>query len=307
MCGSSSIERISLIKHLPLHCAASWKGHIECVRLLLSSGCSLLIPDHAGQTILEAAHPSVRRLLASFEGLSSGEKASQLKNGDEEASTTSPQSDSLSAPPLATLTDCNAYTIDPPPPTLWIVIPPGAKHAGAGSFVLDGFFSGAFLQQVDDLFSRLPIAHSSKPSCSARAYFCDSSNWVTAAMSAALDRARRSYSACNADGESASCDVRSWPGAEDLWDKATDTDASPERQSFCSRPMPHMRFLHYEHVGGYLPPHVDLRRTDDQGNKSTHTFILYLADCREGGETSLLRYLPKTSPSKRGKKLWKRA
>merc|ERR1712151_850019 len=49
-----------------------------------------------------------------------------------------------------------------------------------------------------------------------------------------------------------------------------------------------MRFLHYAEVGGGLPPHLDLARTDGQGRRSTHTFILYLADCVAGGETVLL-------------------
>jgi hypothetical protein len=52
--------------------------------------------------------------------------------------------------------------------------------------------------------------------------------------------------------------------------------------------MPHMRFLCYKQVGGILPPHIDLSRTDRNGNMSTHTFILYLTSCSTGGETSLL-------------------
>ena len=53
--------------------------------------------------------------------------------------------------------------------------------------------------------------------------------------------------------------------------------------------MPHMRFLHYADVGGGLPPHLDLVRTDEKGRRSTHTFILYLSDCSGGGgETVLL-------------------
>ena len=38
----------------------------------------------------------------------------------------------------------------------------------------------------------------------------------------------------------------------------------------------HMRFLHYETVGGWLPPHVDLSRTDKYGRTSRFTFILYV-------------------------------
>merc|ERR1712039_770381 len=52
--------------------------------------------------------------------------------------------------------------------------------------------------------------------------------------------------------------------------------------------MPHMRFLHGAEVGGGLPAHIDLARTDRDGQRSTHTFILYIPDCTDGGETVLL-------------------
>ena len=56
-------------------------------------------------------------------------------------------------------------------------------------------------------------------------------------------------------------------------------------------PIAHMRFLLYAEAGGGLPPHVDLSRTDATGRTSTHTFILYLSGCAEGGETVLLESL----------------
>ncbi|OQR82646.1 hypothetical protein ACHHYP_15730 [Achlya hypogyna] len=57
----------------------------------------------------------------------------------------------------------------------------------------------------------------------------------------------------------------------------------------CGRRLfPNMRFLHYESIGGYLPAHTDLSRTDADGVTSTTTFILYLTSCSSGGETNLL-------------------
>ena len=53
--------------------------------------------------------------------------------------------------------------------------------------------------------------------------------------------------------------------------------------------MPHMRFLHYSQIGGGLPAHVDLARTDEMGRRSTHTFILYLWNPSPGAETSEAR------------------
>ena len=53
-----------------------------------------------------------------------------------------------------------------------------------------------------------------------------------------------------------------------------------------------MRFLHYSHVGSSLAPHVDLYRVDQgSGQRSTHSFLLYLTTCDNGGETILLEDL----------------
>ena len=58
---------------------------------------------------------------------------------------------------------------------------------------------------------------------------------------------------------------------------------------------PHMRFLNYVQIGGFLPAHIDLSKTDGKGRVSTHTSILYVRDCGEGGETALLRSLTPTA------------
>merc|ERR1712151_689832 len=55
--------------------------------------------------------------------------------------------------------------------------------------------------------------------------------------------------------------------------------------------MPRMKFLHYPRPGGELPPHVDLHRVDSTGRQTTYTFLLYISDCSEGGETALLECL----------------
>jgi hypothetical protein len=62
--------------------------------------------------------------------------------------------------------------------------------------------------------------------------------------------------------------------------------ASPKRSV---NVFPHMRFLNYAEAGTVLAPHVDLCRVDSvTGNRSTHSFLLYVTDCEKGGETSLL-------------------
>ena len=52
--------------------------------------------------------------------------------------------------------------------------------------------------------------------------------------------------------------------------------------------LPQMRFLNYADSGGWLAPHIDLSRLDQNGRRSTHTFLLYLTTCENGGETALL-------------------
>jgi hypothetical protein len=56
---------------------------------------------------------------------------------------------------------------------------------------------------------------------------------------------------------------------------------------------PQMRFLDYP-PNGYVPPHVDLARTNSDGLRSTHTFILYLTSSsdHDGGATILLKEIP---------------
>eukprot|EP00501_MAST-03F_sp_TOSAG23-6_P002399 GSMAST32.ASY1.ANO1.2508.1 assembled CDS len=66
---------------------------------------------------------------------------------------------------------------------------------------------------------------------------------------------------------------------------------SYEKNKFQNEALPHMRFLHYDQIGGSLSPHIDLNRTNSDGRTSTHTFILYLTTCQYGGETALLKDL----------------
>jgi hypothetical protein len=52
----------------------------------------------------------------------------------------------------------------------------------------------------------------------------------------------------------------------------------------------YQRFLEYRKEGSSLDPHTDGTKVcDDTKRTSTHTLLLYLSDCNEGGETLLLR------------------
>mmetsp|Transcript_22992 Transcript_22992/g.42313 ORF Transcript_22992/g.42313 Transcript_22992/m.42313 type:complete len:755 (-) Transcript_22992:77-2341(-) len=132
-----------------------------------------------------------------------------------------------------------------------VLIPKGHCHAGAGTTVLDGLFSETFLLALQAVWQQLPLAPREKASPTDRAYFMDLDGWVTRCMNFAI---------ASATG-----------GAGEV--------------------LRHMRFLHYSRPGGSLPPHVDLPRVEPSGRRSTHTFLLYLTDCWEGGETMLLEGL----------------
>eukprot|EP00435_Cladocopium_sp_Y103_P071073 s62_g36.t1 len=148
-------------------------------------------------------------------------------------------------------------------PELTWLIPVDSDLAGAGSCLVDGGFQEPFLDQLESLFKSLPVAPNTKSCSSDRSYYCDSEGWVRQAFEAALE------------------------GIQQL--------------GVGHVTMPHMRFLHYSQIGGGLPAHVDLARTDELGRRSTHTFILYLwntsSPCKAetsearnagGGETVLL-------------------
>lgn len=132
------------------------------------------------------------------------------------------------------------------------VIPLGAQHAGAGTVYVDGAFEEALLGRLDALWRELPVAPKEKTSSNERSYFADVAGWVTSALDVAV--------AC-----------------------------AGLPQATASVPL--MRFLWYPHVGGALPAHVDLPRKDASGIRSTYTFLLYLQDCEDGGETHMLECL----------------
>jgi len=152
------------------------------------------------------------------------------------------------------------------------LIPMERDHPGAFSFFIDNFVTAAILEFLDDVWSILPVAPATdikkkkndKP-CSLRYYFCDGENYLSKILS------------------------KSIASVLNKGDGLDTVDAVI---------FPHMRFLDYQEPGSVLAPHVDLYKVDRiTGKRSTHTFILYLRDCDEGGETALLRELSPDGPS----------
>ena len=143
-------------------------------------------------------------------------------------------------------------------------------HPGAGSYLIDNVIPIYLQNFLDELWSQLPIAAASDVKkkknalnvpCSKRYYFCDSEGNFCKVFAEFIS------SSFNRDSHG--------------------HDSSRRVDVF-----PHMRFLNYTDAGSALSPHVDLCKIDNKsGRRSTHTFILYLRDCVEGGETALLRNL----------------
>ena len=152
-----------------------------------------------------------------------------------------------------------------------------------GGFCVDGAFGEAFLGRLEVLWRSLPVSAEEQTggrpgrlkggggrgyaqTCAKRSLFCDVAGVVGPVLGRAVTAAL---------GEEA--------GAE----------AGGNGVHVFSR----MRFLHYPDAGGSMQPHVDLSKKDvgpkGKGLRpaltSTHTFILHLFDCKEGGETVFLR------------------
>jgi hypothetical protein len=67
-----------------------------------------------------------------------------------------------------------------PTPTWQCLVPLDSAGAGAGSWMVDGGFSDAFLESLDSLYSVLPVATTAKEGCNTRRYFFDLHGHVSA-------------------------------------------------------------------------------------------------------------------------------
>lgn len=142
-----------------------------------------------------------------------------------------------------------------------ILIDWSSDRPAAGSFILDDFMASHTVDSLIELWKTLPTDFTTKKNgpCSVRSYYCDAHAWVTQMIRASLIEAF----GCSEDDEQGKFSVVSV--------------------------YPHMRFLCYSKRGAVLPPHVDLSRLDFFCHKrSTHSFLLYLTDCQQGGETALI-------------------
>ncbi|GAX09945.1 hypothetical protein FisN_11Lh067 [Fistulifera solaris] len=132
------------------------------------------------------------------------------------------------------------------------------NHPGAGSFIIDRAIDDAVADKLVALWQMLPVVDSLIKKemgipCSVRSYYCDSLGWISSLLADTLRRTLKDKEICV---------------------------------------FPRMRFLCYRDKGICLARHVDLNRQHPcQNIRSTHSFLLYLFDCDEGGETTLLQDL----------------
>ena len=156
------------------------------------------------------------------------------------------------------------------------------RHPGAGSYIIDDTLPSKLIECLLELRKIIPEDDESSSSqkkkkktkgipCSTRSYYCDSEGYICNVLTKII--------------ESSGLIVKT--KKRPTRSTTTTTMTTPTSHSVVV--FPHMRFLHYGTEGTELAPHVDLCRVDSStGIRSTHSFLLYLTDCEEGGETSLL-------------------
>lgn len=241
---------------------------IHYVRGCIHAGVNVDWVNEYGQSALyistlHGAHDIVRLLLES--GADAGAAAN-------DGTTPLQIAISLGYAPIACLLKnaVHATTADqirPPPvfpqisdhvnPMLKELIPVSAAHPGAGSFTIDDVFNFEQVEWLLSLHGRIPVDATQKQKsglCSERSYFCDAQGRVAQALENAFRRSSLPFRTIKV--------------------------------------LKYMRFLNYTVAGTSLNPHVDICRVDrETGERSTHTLILYLTNCEEGGETCLIQDL----------------
>lgn len=229
---------------------ASWKGDADMVKLLLSYGADPRIPPNGGSNIQKLCHVhGHQEVLDLVEAYLAMYRNESFAEGSHVA-IENPRVDDF--PKHVVVGPMHMETL----------IDPAVEHPGAGSYVIDNCFTN--VECLVELWRSLPVDDSSAKTlkkqgmCADRSYFCDAEGWLRALL--------------------AKCILQAFQQCEhDFMNGSTPTV------------LPHMRFLHYSYPGSVLAPHIDLCRVDPfSGLRSSHSFLLYLTDCDEGGETVLL-------------------
>lgn len=279
---------------------AAGSGDLLRLRAVLVSGCDVEATDECGQTAAFVAawrgHVGALQLLR-WVGANLSPREVMSKGGISIASAAAAVCHCKSTTAVA---DCLALlgsvetTISEPAVSTAIapigaeasmivstLIPPALEHPGAGALVVDKCFNSGWLEAMDKLYEQLPLVGSERArTCAVRSYHCDVDGFIADTLrpvvECALQRQQEQYEHCTRAKSMRRCTV-----------------------------LPRCRFLAYLEAGGDMQPHVDLSKQLDEYDarchaKSTHTFMVHLADCDQGGETVFLSHLNALSSRKPG-------
>lgn len=216
--------------------------------------------------------------------------------------------------PSATTTETptlltTATTVAKTGPIVTVLIPADSDHPGAGAVVVSGAFSSEFLERLQKLRVSLP-ADDRRPTCTRRFFKewevtdCDDADrlinarhtedgWVTAEIQRVLARI---FTPCSGNSVpmnafAISASVALTP-SEKSEGKARDEEVMIG--SRWTTVLPWYRFLEYQTGSDGMAPHTDGGNPHPStAVRSTATMLLYLSDCYDGGNTSLLRSIKK--------------
>jgi hypothetical protein len=247
---------------------AAWRGNVGALQLLRWAGANLNaqeVKSQGGITIQSAAQ-------AVWNG-----KDGRLKSATaiadclallDSIETTADKPVSTSVDSTAQVDSTGART----PLCVTTLIPPTLEHPGAGAMLVDHCFDSKWLEAMDSLYAQLPLVGSERArTCAVRSYHCDVDGFIADALQpvveCALQQQHEQYKQYEHGKSAGRCTV-----------------------------LPRCRFLTYLELGGDMQPHVDLSKQLDEYEprchaKSTHTFMIHLADCDQGGETVFLTHL----------------
>jgi hypothetical protein len=129
--------------------------------------------------------------------------------------------------------------------------------------ILDGACDSWFLMEVEEIRLSLPL-NSKRPTVDRR-FWKDSNGIVIRKLETLIQMEL------------------------ERWIRSSTRAGSQSNIAVYSYANPYLRILEYHQSGSGLLPHTDgIKICDETGQKSTHTLLLFLTDCEEGGETILL-------------------
>ena len=262
---------------------ASMMGFEECVAVLLECGADARISCHSGSTALGAAasrgHSAIVRLL--LKARSAGESREVGEEGVFAF-------DRTRAKMMAEIEERFCGSCEPSDTIRFERYP--------GTCVIDGAITEAFLRRLDFVTKRAPRHPPEKKCYTSRRYFCDCEGWVQRTVATVIRRALGRVRRRDQDDISGS-EIPAVASKRQIASHAKTASKTIAPQASEIAPCLYWRIISYESVGGFVPPHLDLVRTNLKGLRSTHTVILYLDDCDEGGETAMIPEIPSDSSS----------